>query len=195
MLGRLLVLLVVLAGVLIAVAAFVPIPAGPLDEGGGVGWSGPRTVREPFTVGMYSLRNESQWPLEIEEVRLADDVPGLLFLGALVTGGGHGGFDFASGFPPDVSDSPDALGLRDAVVRSAADAVVPARARRPLFVGLFANQPVTFRVPELEVAYRLRVLGRYGPLMRERIRDEVWVCAQPAGEPRACDTPLGESGA
>jgi hypothetical protein len=183
-LGRLLVSLVVLAGALIAVAAFVPIPTGPLDEGGN-GISGPRSVEEPFTVGFYALRNESRWPLEIEEVRPADDVPGLLFLGALVTGGGHGVFDFENGFPPE----PDALGLSEAVLRPAAGAVVSARGRRPLFVGLFADRPGTFRVPDLEVAYRLRVLGRFGPLMRERIRDEVWVCARPRGERGACVPP------
>jgi hypothetical protein len=187
-LARLVVSLVVLAGALIAVAAFVPIPTGPLEEGG-IGVSGPRSVEEPFTVGTYALRNESRWPLEIEEVRLAEDVPGLLFLGALVTGGGHGVFDFEDGFPPDASDVPDAIGLSEAVLRPAAGAVVSARGRRPLLVGLFADRPGRFRVPELEVAYRLRVLGRFGPLMRERIRDEVWVCARPRGERGACHLP------
>jgi hypothetical protein len=191
-LARLLVALVVLVGVAVAVAAFVPIPAGPLDEGGG-GISAPRPVRQPFTVGMYALRNDSRWPLEVEDVRLAHDVPGLLYLGALTTGGGHGLFAFENGYPPAFGDYAAALGLDKAVMREATETVVPARATRPLFVGLYADRPGTYRVPELEVEYRVRLAGRLGPLIRERLRDEVWFCAQPTGTPAKCDPPLGES--
>lgn len=188
MLRRVLPVLLVLAAAVVIVAALVPLPGGPLDEGGN-GSSAPRQAGLPFTVGAYSLKNDGRWPLEVEEVRLGEGVKGLVFLGAVTTSGDHPGFVFADGFPPDVRQT-RLLSLERVKYRSAVGSIVPARSRVALFVGLIAPQPGRFRLERLEVRYRVRVAGGLGPLFRRTLRDDVRLCAQrePLG-PESCEAP------
>lgn len=164
--------MLVVAAVAVA-ATLLPIPGGPLDEsGGGVGL--PLEVGGAASIG-YSLRNDTRWELEVREVR-ADAPVGVEFLGAL--------FDERAlhvgalrGFPKGVGE--DAQSLEGAVVKPHSDLS---------FVGGFrVSRAGDFRIPSLEVEYRLRVAGGVGPLFREDVGPFVGLCARRGSD--RCDPP------
>ncbi|HET7856795.1 MAG TPA: hypothetical protein VFL41_10100 [Gaiellaceae bacterium] len=158
-----------IAGITAAVLAFIPIPGGPLADGGNT-YGGPLLVGSPFTA-YYELVNTGNRELEIENVSLGEHTTGL----ELVT-------TFAQprhmpslapiwpGFPPRK--------LTRGGLRPVEGLVLGAHSDAPVLIGLEAQRPGTYRLEGIEVEYRVRLVGKVGPRFRRRITTSTVVCVQ-----------------
>ena len=110
-------LLVVLAVLAAVVNVLAPVPGGPLSDGGN-GFGASSRADVPLTAGAFSLRNEGDRELVVEEIEFPE-LDGIDYLGAVVRRDGSAGpaFAVASGFPPTdpgvaVADVRQAEGFR-----------------------------------------------------------------------------------
>jgi len=105
----------------------------------------PVRVGTPFSVSMTLLRPGRR--VSIDSVRLNSPTGGVVLVGTLV---GGRSMSFERAFPPQ------SVGRR---LRTATGAVVPARTRSILVLGLRATRPGPFRVRGADVLYRERWHG------------------------------------
>ena len=171
----------VLVAALAGAAALVLVTwdGGPLDEAGN-GFAGPVQAGRPFTA-FYELRNNGDREIEVRGVSLADHTPGLRLVGAQtqVSRSRYGGN--WPGFPPRHVRAVPAEGF-----------VLGAHADAPLLVGLQADQVGRYVVRGVNVEYRVRYVGHYGPRYQRKLTTGMSLCAQrrpvKARTP-ACDAP------
>jgi hypothetical protein len=174
-----LLVIVVLAAFAAVVNTVVPLPGGPLADGGG-GYSAPRGAGEVLTAGAFSLDNDGGRTLVIEDIELPE-LAGVDYLGTVVRRDGIDAprFAVAAGFPPSepvmkVNRVRFAEGLRLGPHRS-----------RQLLVG-FRGEPGDYRMSPLEVVYRMELLGGLGIRFRRELSTEFVVCLRRGGVLAAC---------
>jgi hypothetical protein len=176
--------IVVLVAFAAVVNLVVPIPGGPLSDGGN-GLSAPKPAGKALTAGAFSLDNDGGRTLVIEEIDLPE-LEGVDYLGAVVRRGGPDAPQFVveDGFPP-----PDPV-LKVTRVQPAEGLRLGPHRSRELLLG-FRGEPGDYRMTPVEVVYRMELLGGLGIRFRRKLSTEFIVCLRGGGV--LADCPLAES--
>jgi hypothetical protein len=164
-----LLLIVVVAAFAAVVNLFVPLPGGPLAEGGG-GFSVPKGAGRVLTIGTFRPRNDGRRPLVIEEIDLPE-LTGIDYLGTVVRRSGPDGpyFVVEEGYPP--SDRTIGVGR----VRPAEGLRLGSDEATELLIG-FRGEPGDYRITPVEVVYRVELLGRLGIRFRRKLATDLTIC-------------------